>query len=164
MDQNNMTPDNANHLINLFFMTTRSLHKHIQKAEVGRTFSFLQFIAMRVVGEEKSANMKDVARILSITPASATSLINGLVKLGALERTADSMDRRVIRLSITPSGKKALSAAENTAKKELKGVFLQLSEKDRNNMITVLEKLSAILSKNKSTEPVRRESVNGRKR
>lgn len=142
-----MPSNNVSHLINLFFMTTRSLHKHIQKAEVVKTFSILQFIAMRVVVDEASISMKDMAHILSITPASVTSLINGLVKIGALERIADDSDRRVIRLRATAYGRKTLNAAESMAKKELKSVFLQLTEKDRNTMIEALEKLSAILSK-----------------
>jgi len=159
-----MPADNVNRLINLFFMTTRSLHKHILKAEIVKTFSFLQFIAMRVVGEEKAVSMKDIARILSITPASATSLINGLVQMGALKRTSDSSDRRVVRLSITAGGRKALNAAESVAKRELKAVFLRLSNKDRNNMISVLTKLSGILSIHSSTIGARRRSLNGRKR
>lgn len=159
-----MPTDNVNRLINLFFMTNRSLHQHLQKAEFVKTFSLLQFIAMRAVGDEGTMSMKNVARILSITPASATPLINGLVKMGALERTSDSSDRRIIRLRITANGRKALNAAEGTAKRELKRVFQQLSNKDRNNMISVLGKLSGILSKNKSAVLLRRGSPNGKKR
>ncbi len=156
--------DNVNRLIDLFFMTNRSLHKHIQKAEAVKTFSLLQFIAMRAVGEVRSASMKDVARILSITPASATSLVNGLVRMGALVRTGDRSDRRVIRLRITAAGRKSLKTAESAAKKELKHVFLQLSEKDRNNMASVLGKLSDILSRNRAGLLSRRRPLNGRER
>ncbi len=156
-----MTADNVNRLINLFFMTNRSLHKHLQKAEFVKTFSLLQFIAMRAVGDEGTVSMKDVARILLITPASATSLVNSLVAMGALERSGDHSDRRVIRLRITARGRRALHAAESAAKQELKGVFLQLSDRDRYSMITVLEKLSGILSKDKSVVKRRRGSTNG---
>lgn len=159
-----MAPDNVGRLINLFFMTTRSLHKHIQKAEVVKALSLLQFIAMRVVVEEDSISMKDMARILSITPASATSLINGLVKMGALERIADNSDRRIIRLRATAYGRKTLNAAESRAKKELKSVFVQLTDSDRNTMIVVLEKLSAILSrKNPSLSSKRAYSIGTRR-
>ena len=83
-------------LINLFFMTHRSLHKHMQEAKVITAFSFLQFITMKFVSDGGQASMKDLARFLSITPASATSLANGLVRMGVLERIADASDRRVI--------------------------------------------------------------------
>ncbi len=102
---------------------------------------------MRAVGDEGSVSMKDVARLLSITPASATSVVNGLVTMGALERINDASDRRVIRLRITAAGKRSLNAAEGMAKNALKRVFLQLSDRDRTNMIAALERLSVILSR-----------------
>jgi len=158
-----MPADNVNRLINLFFMTNRSLHQHFQRTKFVKTFSLLQFIAMRAVGYEGTVSMKDIARILFITPASATSLVNSLVKMGALERIIDSSDRRVIRLRITASGRKTLNAAESVAKQELKRVFLQLNERDRSSMISVLDKLSGILSKHDTAVSLRRPS-NGRKR
>jgi DNA-binding MarR family transcriptional regulator len=147
-------------LINLFFMTHRSLHKHMQEAKVITAFSFLQFIAMKFVSEGGQASMKDLARFLSITPASATSLANGLVRMGVLERIADASDRRVILLRPTAHGRKALSRTDNQARKELKRIFLQLSDNDRKSLIIILEKLFAVLSKEKVASPTRRADDN----
>jgi len=147
-------------LINLFFMTHRSLHKHMQEAKVITAFSFLQFITMKFVSEEGQASMKDIARFLSITPASATSLANGLVRMGVLERVADASDRRVILLRSTAHGRKALSRTDSQAKKELKRIFLQLSDNDRKNLAMILEKLFAVLSREKVASPTRRTNSN----
>lgn len=149
-----MPDKNISSLINLFFMTNRSLHKHMQRAKVVSTFSFLQFIAMKIVEDEGPISMKDVAHLLSITPASATSLVNGLVQMGVLERIADRNDRRIIRLRATAYGKKKLNETDYKAKRELKRIFLQLTDNDRSNMTVVLEKLSRILSsKKKNASP-----------
>src|SRR5512135_3119234 len=86
---NNMPASDVDRLIDLIFVTNRSLHKYLQKSEFMKTFSLPQFFAMRMVGEEETIAMKDMARMLSITPASATSLVNGLVRMGALERITD---------------------------------------------------------------------------
>jgi DNA-binding MarR family transcriptional regulator len=147
-------------LINLFFMTHRSLHKHMQEAKVITAFSFLQFIAMKFVSEGGQASMKDLARFLSITPASATSLVNGLVRMGVLERIADASDRRVILLRPTAHGRKALNRTDSQAKKELKRIFLQLSDNDRKSLTMILEKLFAVLSREKISSSTRRASVN----
>ncbi len=159
-----MSPDTVDKLIDLFFMTNRSLHKYLQKAEFMKTFSLPQFIAMRMIGDEGTISMKDIARHLSITPASATSLVNGLVSLGSLERIADGKDRRIVRLRITADGSRALRGAENAAKKELKKVLLQLTDRDRSTMIAVLRKLSAILSKRTSPAPRKRVVQPGERR
>lgn len=144
---------NIGALIDLFFMTNRSLHKHMHHARIISHFSFLQFFTMKIVGEEGPINMKDLARILSITPASTTSLVDGLVKMGALERIADGSDRRVIRLRATSAGSKKLNDTDTKAKKELKKLFLELSDRDRDNLFKILEKLSGILSRSDTSLP-----------
>jgi len=146
---------NISHLINLFFLTNRAFHKHMEEAKVITSFSFIQFITMNFVREEGPVSMKDIAIIFSFTPSSATSLVHGLVQLGYLERIEDNKDRRVIRLRTTALGRKKLSESENKAKKELKSVFLKLNDGDRNDMIRVLEKLSSILTEAKGTSAKR---------
>lgn len=142
-----MSPSNSvSHLINLFFMTNRSLHQHMQK-NVTTSFSFIQFLTTQFVRESGPVNMKDIARFLSITPASATSLVNGLVKSGVLVRTADKHDRRIIRLRANSHGKEQSGDAEKQAQSELKRIFLRLSSDDRNNLAAVLEKLSDSISR-----------------
>lgn len=140
-----MPSNNVSRLINLFFMTHRSLHQHMQK-KVITPFSFIQFLTTQYVRESGPVSMKDIARFLSITPASTTTLVHGLVETGVLVRFADKKDRRIIRLRATVYGKKQLSNAEDQAKKELKGIFLKLSTEDRDHFAAVLEKLSSVLT------------------
>ena len=140
------SPENVGTLIDLFFRTNRSLHKHMHRAQIISHFSFLQFFAMKIVEEEGPISMKNLARMLSITPASTTSLVDGLVKMGALERSAHGSDRRVILLRTTAEGRKRLSDTDSRAKKELKKIFLELSGTDRDRLAEIMEKLSQILS------------------
>jgi DNA-binding MarR family transcriptional regulator len=145
-----MTDDTISRLINLFFMTNRSLHQHMQKRVVA-SVSFLQFLTIQFVRDNDPVSMKALAQFLSITPASTTALVHGLVETGALVRIADKKDRRIIRLRATVYGKKQLTTAENQAKKELKSIFLKLSQSDRSHLVAVLEKLSMVLAKEKSS-------------
>jgi DNA-binding MarR family transcriptional regulator len=145
-----MTDDTIGQLINLFFMTNRSLHQHMHK-KVITSLSFLQFLTIQFVREHGPVSMKAIAQFLSITPASTTTLVHGLVETGVLVRIADKKDRRIILLRTTVRGKKQLSDAENQAKRELKKIFIKLSNKDREHLVTVLKKLSAVLAEEKST-------------
>ncbi len=142
-------------LINLFFMTHRSLHKHMQESKVMASFSFLQFLALKYMTEAGPVRMKDIASFLSITPASATSLVDGLAKAGLLERSPDKNDRRIVRLRVTTTGRKRLDATDADAKRELKRIFQKLDETDRVRMGDVLEKLAAILADEKQSAPPR---------
>lgn len=132
-------------LINLFFLTHRSMHKHMQECGVISVFSILQFMTMKYVRDEGPVNMKDIAKFLSITPASATSLVNGLERAQMLERVLDRDDKRVIRLRITTHGRRKLREAENRVKGELRSLFLKLKRHDQNNLMHGLEKLYAVL-------------------
>lgn len=139
-------PRNVGTLIDLFFKTNRSLQKHMHQARVVSHFSFLQFFTMKIVEEEGPISMKDLARVLSITPASTTTLVDGLVKMGALERTGHGSDRRVILLRTTAEGRKQLNNTDSKAKRELKKIFLELSDNDRDRLAEIMERLSRILA------------------
>ena len=91
--------------------------------------------------------MKDVANFLCITPASATSLINRLVKAGMLERHFDKNDRRVIRLFITPKGKEALKKEFRKSSLRLRKILTKLNQKEQENLIRIFQKLQKIYSK-----------------
>jgi DNA-binding MarR family transcriptional regulator len=139
-------PQNVGALIDLFFKTNRSLHKHMHQARIISHFSFLQFFTMKIVEEEGPISMKDLARMLSITPASTTTLVDGLVRIKALERSINGSDRRVILLRTTAEGRKKLNDTDARAKKELKKIFLELSESDRERLHEIMDKLSRILT------------------
>lgn len=135
-------------LISVFFKTNRFIHKYMYKHKAISSFSFLQFLTLKYVNEEGEPNMKDVAKFLSIKPASATSIINSLSESNLLGRVQDQNDRRIIRLRITREGKKKLEENFKFAKKGLVDVFSKLEEKDRESLVKIFTKLSKILSSN----------------
>jgi DNA-binding MarR family transcriptional regulator len=54
---------------------------------------------------------RELAGRLGITPATLTPVVDALADSGALARERDPVDRRVVRLSITPHGRERLAAA-----------------------------------------------------
>jgi len=50
----------------------------------------------------------EVARLLEVTAATTTGIVDGLVTHGLVARRADTADRRVRLLSITPHGREVL--------------------------------------------------------
>src|SRR5579864_4087214 len=91
------------------YLNTFRLFK--QKLEMGHPFYQLplaQIETLRFVEERNKVFMKDVADFLSITPPSATVLINNLVSLGYIKRHFSKNDRRTIHLTLTKKGKNIL--------------------------------------------------------
>jgi len=136
-----------NRIVSLIFTTSRLIRERSKGKEHPDPFSFLQIETLRYVVEKGNPPMKHVADYLYITPSSATSLIDGLVKTKMLERNFDKNDRRVIRLSITSKGQKILDVGFHEITIRMRKILEKLSEKEQKNLIKILEKLSRVYNK-----------------
>lgn len=70
--------------------------------------------SMRVLGAltaDDGVSHRELAARLGITPATLTPVVEGLAVAGVLTRERDPADRRVVRLSITDSGRERCAAA-----------------------------------------------------
>lgn len=142
-----MPHSNIGQLISVIFTVSRLMREHATDQEKIDPFTFLQLETLRYIDEKSDPFMKGIADYLWITPPSATSLINGLVKTRQLERVYDKDDRRMIRLIITAKGKKTLNAGFKKKIKFMKKMFDKLSEKEIDDLIKIFEKFSRAYSK-----------------
>ena len=142
MNNNNKT---INHIISLIFKTSRLIREELRKEKKHPDlFSVLRLEALRYIAKKKSPLMKEVADYFCITPPSATSLINSLVKSGTLKRVYDKNDRRIVRLFITSKGRKKLKRDFDEINNNMKKILTQLNMNEQKNLISILEKLSKI--------------------
>jgi len=142
MNNNNKT---INCIISLIFKTSRLIHEQLRKEKKHpNPFSILRLEVLRYIAEKKNPLMKEVADYFCITPPSATSLINPLVKSGTLKRVYDKSDRRIVRLSITSKGWKELEKGFDEVNNNMRKILTQLNINEKKNLIRILEKLSKI--------------------
>lgn len=127
-------------IISLIFSTRRVMHEQSQYREKGG--SFLQLATLRHI-QEKRPLMKELAGFLSITPPSATSLINNLVEAGLIRRENDGHDRRSVRLGISKKGERQLEHWREKLVARMKERLDRLGEKDKDNLIRILTKLTS---------------------
>ncbi|MDD3487200.1 MAG: MarR family winged helix-turn-helix transcriptional regulator [Candidatus Moranbacteria bacterium] len=123
-----------------------SLGRLIRKAvpENIQGLSVLQIEALRFIRGGGKVLMRDVADYLYITPPSATSLVDDLVKKGLVERLGDPKDRRVTKIFLTIKGKKIL---EKSLQKKLENFRKRveiLSAKEKEALLKILEKMAKI--------------------
>lgn len=114
----------------------------VMKRVRGQT-SLHQMKALLFVTEHEDPSMKAFADYFGITPPSATSMVNRLVKEGKLHRHVDEKDRRAVRISITPSGKKELEASIKAMSEEMNMILSVLSKEEKTAFTTILKKLTA---------------------
>lgn len=126
--------------ITLIFSVSRQIKEKYRDERKGH-ISGMKLETLRYIKEKKPL-MKEIADYLSIAPPSATSLINHLVKAGLAERIDDVQDRRIVRLGITNRGKKELQRGVERIAGRMKKMLSSLSERDKLNLIRILEKIS----------------------
>jgi len=139
-----MTVDNLDKLIDEIFTASRLIRGRVASGLGCQDprYSHLQLATLRHVREEKNPLMNEVARYLLITPPSATSLVNGLVKAGLLRRTADAADRRSVRLSLTASGRRILTSRFRVVTGQLRQVLSGLGREERSQLIKIMKKIT----------------------
>ncbi len=76
----------------------------------GGAVSRVQGIVLTIAGRHESLSIKDVAERMGISGSAATQLVDSSVREGLLSREIDSRDRRVMRISLTPSGRSRLES------------------------------------------------------
>lgn len=64
----------------------------------------MQFNAMIVISNYKSATMKTIAEELNISKQQTTLIIDKLIDIGYVKRENDKYDRRIIRITLTDTG------------------------------------------------------------
>jgi len=142
-----MSSSNIDYLISLIFKTGRIIREGVKQRERINPFSVLQLETLQYVADHHNPTMNDVARYLSITPPSATSLITVVVRAGYLERLHDETDRRKVRLLVTSRGHRAIDQGAHRMSTQMRGVFKHLSAKEQRDLIRILDKLSKIYHK-----------------
>jgi DNA-binding MarR family transcriptional regulator len=123
-------------------------HKHIFR--INQRISGLDAAQYRVLGvlmKSGPHSMSEIGRLLYISKPYMTVLIDTLMEKGWIERGNDPDDRRVIIITITPSGKKHLRRAFEVYKTDVKTLLAGLEREDIEQLCISLEHLQRILGK-----------------
>ena len=108
-----------------------------------------QLGAMEYLSARRESPMNELARHLGVTRPAATGLVDRLIVQGLVSRQGDRTDRRVVRINLTPKGRRVLDNIWNQKRKMLQEVFGRLSPADRAQYLATLERVVEILSEEK---------------
>ena len=88
-----------------------------------------------------SSSNRDVAEWMGVTSPTMSRMINALVERSLLERAHGKKDRREVRLSLTPKGRKALEAIRAAVQQKLAEKFVNLPPEQKLQLSEGLEVL-----------------------
>lgn len=102
--------------------------------------SLAHFEVLKYIAEEGSPYMKDIAKRLHITPPSASTLIDALVKQGLVHRAQMPEDRRTVRVTLLPKAHAFLFSIHKHKASIFNKMLSRLSAEDKSDLARILIK------------------------
>lgn len=135
-------------IISLIFSLGRYIREH-SGGEKSDSPSFIHLEIMKKIDDSKGLTMTDLAQYLCIKAPSVTYLVEDLVKYKLVKRSHDTQDRRVVKIVLTPKGKKILNKVYPHRADSFRKVLHQLGSTEQKKFIKTLEHIHEIYKKTK---------------
>lgn len=117
-----------------------------QLVEAGSELSIAQFRCMMMVQRSPDLTLGDLAEANGVSAPAMSKLVDGLVEAGLLDRKADLVDRRKLRLATTPDGRRKLDAVGKQLQAHLAERLGTLSVPELNQLERLLSRVNDLLS------------------
>jgi len=127
----------------------RSLRR---RPPMGRRHSHGAMRLLRILERDEGQTSRELAEMLDIRPSSLTELLNRLEEEGAIERTRDEADLRVVRVTLRGQGREMLRQFEERRRQEMEGFAQCLSQEEHRAFCEICEKLSDFLESQARSE------------
>lgn len=105
---------------------------------------FVLLFLLDAAGDGLAPNV--LAEQSGVTRATVTGLLDGLEREALIERTADSTDRRALRIQLTRKGKQMAKKVVDQHGRWIAGLFGNLSATERRQLTTLLDKVALNLA------------------
>lgn len=136
----------AGRMVELIPQLMRGMSRHEHNSFTRGEISLPMLSAMECLARCGARPMHEIAQFLDISRPAATGLINRLIGLQAARREHDAKDRRIVRVTLTPKGRKMLTDIWGQKKRTLIDVFGQIAPLQRTQYLQTLEQVVSILA------------------
>ena len=91
--------------------------------------------------------MTELSLNLGVSNPTMTALIDRLIKAKMVKRERDNIDRRVVKASLTDSGRETLDKLLKIRRKELEKILTHLSQGEMDSFLNSIELVAQLLTK-----------------
>ena len=128
-------------------MRAIDLHSKQLERQVGLTVP--QILIMQTVDVTDSLPVSEIARRVSLSQATVTSILDRLEKKDFVRRDRNQTDRRIVSISLTPSGKSQIDNAPDLLQEDFINRFEQLEPWEQKMLTSALERIAAMMDAEK---------------
>ncbi|MDD5136097.1 MAG: MarR family transcriptional regulator [Candidatus Omnitrophica bacterium] len=97
-----------------------------------------QLVVLDMLVREGELRMSDLARLMNVTTAATTGIVDRLVREGYVARESDAEDRRIIKVRPTAKGIRIVKSANEHKKAIIVKMFSVVSDTEREEYLRIL--------------------------
>jgi DNA-binding MarR family transcriptional regulator len=105
------------------------------RRQLGRTLSVPQFRCLRFIADNGACSVSDVAAFLGVTLATASAMVERLVRAGYVVSGVAAADRRRSELHTTRTGRSLMGRIRGGAQAELAGALADCSSEEIGDLL-----------------------------
>lgn len=124
----------------------RAIDLHSKKLERVSGLTGPQLLVMQVIARHDALSAGAVAREVSLSQATVTSILDRLELKGYLQRVRSQQDKRRVEVSLTVEGARVLAAAPTLMQESFICRFSELSEWEQNLILSSLQRVAAMMN------------------
>ena len=127
----------------------RELFRHIARTDRGvaddAPLTATQRLALSELADGGPMRLHGLASRMATTPATASRAVEALVAARLVDRVTDDIDRRAVRIDVTPRGRARIERRRAETTRALAPALAQLPEGDRTELVRLIGRLNAEL-------------------
>ncbi|UAJ79890.1 MarR family transcriptional regulator [Leifsonia sp. ZF2019] len=152
----------ADQLRTILFAQRAAGEEWIRASGLSRSQSFT--LAYLDENRDRGVIARELAEMSGTTPASVTSLLQGLEERGYITRESSPTDSRVKLIRITPEGTQVVTGFDDAMTAAQTRIFSVLSDDDQDALIALLQPLADALVASGDAPPPSASELNRRRR
>lgn len=110
-----------------------------------RDLSHQQSFVLGYLTKSPGAIQRDIADMTRTTPASVSSLLNGLEQRGLIERRTEAGNERSKRVYATDAGAQLIAGFDDAMRATEESILAPLDQHERDTLHSLLSKITAVL-------------------
>jgi DNA-binding MarR family transcriptional regulator len=123
----------------------RAIDLHSKKLEHSAGLTVPQILILQTVAEAGQLGVSEIARRVSLSQATVTSVVDRLVRKDLVTRNRSEKDRRMVRIALTDHGKARLENAPGLLQEEFVNRFGALEPWEQKMLTAAVERIATIM-------------------
>ena len=128
-----------------FFAAVRRARGRAAQAVTPGSLSLAQFQLLAAFEREPEMSVSEVALAGGVATPTATRMLAGLERDGIVERRDSNVDRRSVRVRLTPKGRRLVAAKHKLIEAKQLAIYESLSASERKQAESILRRLAVAM-------------------